>query len=165
MSTRGAIGFYKNDSEKVGYNHFDSYPTGLGNDLIKFLKGKTVEDLNTICDSIALTDEDGKDAVEFLPGGEMSFNSFIEDYKSFLYDSLFCEYAYIINLDDNIVEFYKGFNKSPEGEGRYASTTVDDGKRYYGVVLKQKIPLEKFIEGKVTADDEKGFVVEKNNGI
>ena len=155
MSTRGAIGFYKNDAEKVGYNHWDSYPTGLGNELIKFLKGKTVDELNAICDSIEIVEEGGQDALD----GNMNFNTVIEDYKSFLYDSLFCEYAYIINLDDNVVEFYRGFNKSPEGEGRYASTTVDDEKRYYGVVLKQEIPLEKFFEGKVTADDAEGFIV------
>lgn len=38
MSTRGALGFKKEGVLKVQYNHFDSYPTGLGT--------KIVEDLN-----------------------------------------------------------------------------------------------------------------------
>jgi hypothetical protein len=31
----------------------------------------------------------------------------------FAADSLFCEYAYVINLDKNILEIYRGFNESP----------------------------------------------------
>jgi len=31
----------------------------------------------------------------------------------FAKDSVFCEYAYVINLDKNILEVYKGFNKFP----------------------------------------------------
>ena len=154
MSTRGQYGLKYDDEVKISYNHCDSYPTGLGNELIKFLMDKTLDELNVICDGIEIVEDGGQDALD----GDMNFNPVIEDYKTFLYDSLFCEYAYIINLDDNIVEFYTGFNKSPEGEGRYASMTADeDDKRYYGVVLKQEIPLEKFFEGKISADDEKGL--------
>lgn len=31
--------------------------------------------------------------------------------KSFAYDSLFCEYAYVLNLDEDTVDFFVGFNK------------------------------------------------------
>lgn len=31
----------------------------------------------------------------------------------FAADSLFCEYAYIVNLDTNVLEVYKGFNQEP----------------------------------------------------
>lgn len=41
------------------------------------------------------------------------------DNSSFIKDSLFCEYAYIINLDDHILEYYEGFQKEPDEAGRY----------------------------------------------
>lgn len=47
---------------------------------------------------------------EMLKCGYMLVNN------DFIYDSLFCEYAYIINLDDEILEVYKGFNKGRPGE-------------------------------------------------
>jgi hypothetical protein len=35
---------------------------------------------------------------------------------SFLEDSLFCEWAYILNLDDESIDVYRGFNKITNGE-------------------------------------------------
>lgn len=73
------------------------------------------------------------------------------DGHTFLADSLFCEWAYIINLDTQKLEVYKGFNKDPKAPGRYASLKDgghefddNDGKgkySYYGVVLLGEIPL------------------------
>lgn len=37
MGTRGVWGFVIDGQEKLAYNHFDSYPSGLGNDLLKML--------------------------------------------------------------------------------------------------------------------------------
>lgn len=36
-------------------------------------------------------------------------------------DSLFCEYAYIIDLDAGVLEIYEGFNRTPITEGRFIS--------------------------------------------
>lgn len=79
----------------------------------------------------------------------------------FLRDSLFCEYAYLINLDTNMLEYYQGFNKNPNEKGRYAKYTVDDEKKYYGVKLIQEIPLQDIIVGKYTTDDKKGFILKR----
>mgnify|MGYP003597081739 CR=1 FL=1 len=37
MSTRGAWGIKKGDKLIVQYNHFDSYPTGLGEQIVEDL--------------------------------------------------------------------------------------------------------------------------------
>ena len=47
--------------------------------------------------------------------------------NDFIYDSLFCEYAYIINLDTRMLEFYDGFQKTPQLGNRYGeSPNTDD---------------------------------------
>lgn len=60
----------------------------------------------------------------------------IANSEEFARDSLFCEYAYIIDLDANQLEVYKGFNKNPVGNGRFLSKG-DEGE-YHPIVLVKK---------------------------
>ena len=60
--------------------------------------------------------------------------------REFLDDSLFCEWAYIINLDDMELEVYEGFQKKPHQEGRYGQGKMNDG--YAPVRLVVTFPLE-----------------------
>ena len=39
---------------------------------------------------------------------------FMYDAREFIKDSLFCEYAYIINLDENVLEYWEGFQHKPQ---------------------------------------------------
>lgn len=82
---------------------------------------------------------------------------YMTDAKSFLYDSLFCEYAYIVNLDTNMVEFYRGFNHHIDAPGRYACppalkeeinavATNESSQDYYGVALVGEAPIEAFMQ-------------------
>lgn len=68
------------------------------------------------------------------------------DGEGFMADSLFCEWAYIFNLDSERLEVYVGFNQDPNAAGRYAS---QGGERpfpnapiYHGVRLIREIPFE-----------------------
>lgn len=74
-----------------------------------------------------------------------------QDEAAFLIDSLFCEWAYIINLDEGAeggaFEVYQGFNHSPSNEGRYSNLEkkADNAARlsagdkpYYGVRLVRR---------------------------
>lgn len=61
------------------------------------------------------------------------------DNRNFIKDSLFCEYAYIINLDNNVLEYYEGFQHVPQVGNRYGMEE-DDG--YYPCKLVAEIPLE-----------------------
>ncbi len=68
------------------------------------------------------------------------------DYSTFMHDSLFCEWAYIINLDTKELEIYKGFNKDKKGKGRYASKYIAPERKgekveYYGVTLLTSMKL------------------------
>lgn len=67
------------------------------------------------------------------------------DVGTFPLDSLFCEYGYIINLDDNCFELYRGFNTNRRAPGRY-SAGLPANKTYGGVALVGSIPLEAIAE-------------------
>ena len=145
MSTRGYVGFYKDEKDIGGYNHHDSYPDGLGNQVLDFLRGKNLTQLKKIYASLNKKDNDDGDVWNW---NEHCFNKNFRNCPRFLFNSLFCEYAYIINLDDRMLEFYVGFNENPDARGRYAGTTVDDEKKYYGVIPAQTIPLIDCYKGK-----------------
>lgn len=61
------------------------------------------------------------------------------DSSEFIKDSLFCEYAYIINLDTNNLEFWEGFQRSPQEGNRYGVDCDDHG--YYPCRLALTLPL------------------------
>ena len=64
------------------------------------------------------------------------------DSHAFLADSLFCEWAYVINLDNSQFEVYRGFNQDPMAPGRYASCSIPDSNGYCGVALIREVPLD-----------------------
>jgi len=170
MGTRGSIGFIKKGEEKITYNHWDSYPSELGMTMLEFCRDTDVEELNKVFDKVILVSEDEKPTTEQIeecrdfidtdvsggspeqewyvllrgaqgnPSAYKGSLRYMLDGKSFLLDSLFCEYAYIINLDENVLEFYKGFNKEESGKGRYSSKRNSD-EEYYGVTLEMTISL------------------------
>lgn len=116
MSTRGSFGFHENGKDELYYNHWDSYPDGLGAAFINFLKGKDED--NWITD--IMSDPDARN-----------------DY--FILDSLFCEYAYIFNKDTNELEVYCGFQKKPP-KGRYHDFELREG--YYACGLITAIHMD-----------------------
>jgi hypothetical protein len=175
MSTRGLYGVRKNGVDKCTYNHFDSYPSGLGSDVVRFCANNSVEELNKFFDNIVLVLEDSipteSQIKECQKAGyvDLSVSSqsnddwycllrnlqgnfkeyqkcidsnskiYMTDSIDFIQDSLFCEYAYIINLDDEVLEFYEGFQKEPQVDNRYG-TKEDRG--YYPCKLVLTIPLD-----------------------
>jgi hypothetical protein len=85
------------------------------------------------------------------------------DYIDFIKSSLFCEWAYLINLDRGVLEIYRGWQGKKPAKNRYALTKEElaelkaekgyntvDGKRkrkhvrnqYYNCALIAQIPLE-----------------------
>lgn len=58
MSTRGIYGFRKNKTDKLTYNHSDSYPSCLGETMLEFCKATSFDELNDIYERITLVDEE-----------------------------------------------------------------------------------------------------------
>jgi hypothetical protein len=56
-------------------------------------------------------------------------------------DSLMCEYAYVIDLDANVLEVFKGFNNEPLPEGARFTNAPRRGDEYYPVRLAASYPL------------------------
>lgn len=170
MGTRGAWGFIKDGVGKVTYNHFDSDPPCLGSSIVEFIQtcAKEKEDFLKLFSKIKLVDSSSKPPKKEIercvklglatdpvkPDWYWLLHDMQEDIhilrkvkrmidnKTFLEDSLFCEYAYIINLDTNMLEIYQGSNKDPEAPGRYAKLGKNESNPYYGVALKDEIPLD-----------------------
>lgn len=169
MGTRGVLGFRYQDTDKVMYNHWDSYPSGLGTDVIDIIRTYNDEQLAGTASRITLIDENVKPTpdlieryAEFTDLGvsEQSTDDWycllrraqgklapyidgrvdhIEDSADFLLNSLFCEWAYILNCDTRELEVYKGFNNNPAAPGRYAA--LGEGN-YVGVALISTMPFD-----------------------
>jgi hypothetical protein len=68
----------------------------------------------------------------------------------FAADSLFCEWAYVLDLDREVLEVYTGFQKTPHQKGRFANMPYEpEGHRkgkpqeYWPVALVREWPLAK----------------------
>jgi hypothetical protein len=198
MGTRGLIGFKLDGEYRASYNHFDSYPEGLGQEIVDFLLSLNPETRATLVARVReLTWVDGTNTkpsaaeqerykhlartdvgnqrlddwycllrnvqgAQCLPLILSGVLKHMSDDTSFAKDSLFCEWAYFINLDDNTLETWRGFQKLPErdnpfgeshGSGPYAS-------EYYPIKMIDSVSLDKLdkdhmsgIEAKVNAED------------
>lgn len=163
MGTRGFIGFAVDGEVKVGYNHSDSYPEGLGVDMLKWLRDadhdaareaartlrvvapdsepadKDIEHLSRFLNSGVGTPRERPDWYQLLretqgdPGAILDAGV-IESAADFPADSLFAEWGYVVDFDANTLEVYEGFQHSPHNDGRFATMSGrSDG--YYPVRL------------------------------
>jgi len=183
MGTRGVYGFRLNGEDLVQYNHWDSYPSGLGITILDFIRSTTTDEMRKIAQGLILVDEDSKPTPEQIdecrqyldlgvskqspydwycllreaqgkPAAWKDGLQYVIDSHEFMADSLFCEWAYCINLDDETLEVYKGYNTNPNAPGRYTRKghyKAHDGTIFYGVALIRTIPLS---EIQVMSDEE-----------
>ncbi len=178
MGTRGALGFRLDGQDKIAYNHYDSYPEGLGDAVITFVNytdrstlEARVRALRAVTEDSTPTPEDIARLVKFhdsdvSTGSATEWYSLLRDTQGnpentleagvyvdssdFLKDSLFCEWAYIVNLDTQMTEVYCGFQTKSHKLGRYAKSNKKPkgwtapyagAKFYFPVALIAEIPF------------------------
>ena len=161
MGTRGTCGVRIDGQDKLSYNHFDSYPDGLGveilYDLHTMISEWGIEKLRERARALRQVDSNSTPTAEEIKAlsgfADLSVSRRTPDEwycllrelqgrlmdtlvvgmsiegNNFINDSLFCEWGYIVNLDENVLEVYTGFQDAPHNKGRYASAT--DGNESY----------------------------------
>jgi len=190
MGTRGAIGWHKDGEDKIAYNGMDSYPSYLGVSMLKYA-GRGLVSLNADFDDTQIIDDETRPTKEQIERciahesvdlsvseqnetdwycllrnvqGDLEGTAdlgYMVDYSQFLRDSVFCEWAYIVNLDTEMLECYSGWrDKKPSGRyGEITQEAIDhqlagySGNVYYGVGLLKAYPLAEL-------PDEEAFVEE-----
>lgn len=118
MSTRASFIIRKGGIDKELYNHFDGYPSGLGRDVLNLIKTTNVHLLY----DLLIPSADGMDfsAARFEEAvGKMKPYEYRQLNSLFIQDSLSCEYAYVIDIDDKKLFFYVGFQHVPQEGNRY----------------------------------------------
>ena len=143
MSTRGLYGIRKGEVDKCTYNHCDSYPDGLGRDILQFCATHSEQQISDLYNLIELfntnvppTEEqkamckiNGYVNLNVSSQSDSDWYCLLRDCK-FIKDSLFCEYAYIINLDTHVLEFWRGFQTKPNHNNRYGFNISSQGVGY-----------------------------------
>lgn len=168
MGTRSSIGIHIDGKDKLTYNQYDGYPTNMGVavytqvvDMIRELGWKKIASLSKKMKQVksdkAFTEKQkekyghhweqvstGKDMYSLLRGLQGDLYGMIKEgvmvgHNEFIHDSLFCEWAYILNVDEKTFEIYQGFQTSPPKDGRYKDVPINDG--YYACNLIHTIDL------------------------
>lgn len=195
MGTRGFITFVTGGEEKTAYNHWDSYPEGLGVKVLKFLTASldSVSALKERALALRVVSPDSKPSPEDIARlgkfadtgvGTQSLDDWyvllrqtqgepalmleagvIEDAGYFPRDSLFAEWGYVIDLDKEAFEVYRGFQKAPHQDGRFADREVFEHTAvgtYYPVRLAGSWPFSalpqepEFLSALDEPEDEEG---------
>jgi hypothetical protein len=135
----------------------DSYPTWLGQNMVDFVQSTSIEEMREIFNKIVLvTDKDVPLDEELVLwrltdkiGSQFEWYSFLREYQGdlsaykgdliymedncdFIKHSMACEWAYIVNLDEGVLEVYRGYQKT-EPNNRYSGFVyqANDLSSYY----------------------------------
>lgn len=180
MGTRGLSGFHVDGKDYLSYQQYDSYPEGVGLQVVEALrellakygvdglkdKVRAIRLVNASMEPTRVEREQYKVLHERVSTGVdwyaqlrslqgrvdlMVEHGIMTDDATFARNSLFCEWAYCINLDTQMLEVYKGFQTS-EGEGRFAGRSIH-GDKYGGITLFVEYPFDKIPEGDAFCDE------------
>lgn len=158
MGTRHLIAVYQGGTHKIAqYGQWDGYPSGQGKDILAFLHDESaVHLLKTyrLKNCQFLTSEEAEN-MQTSHSPQLSRNMgakildlaacvdslALVDCIEFAADSLFCEWAYVIDFDQNVFEVYRGFNTKP-AIGRFKDMPTEPGSEYQPVTLLKSYSLD-----------------------
>ena len=143
------------------YGQWDGYPEGAGVGILNFLKAPGMEDFKESLkgtrflteEEIAALDEVYWKASHPHLSRDIGYSILSRIKRSplelinqigFAGDSLFCEWAYVIDFDKNTFEVFEGFNTTPIIEGRFLSGDphLESTQGYEPVKLVKEYPLD-----------------------
>lgn len=113
------------------YDHLNEIKNAMNNDIIED-KCCCISCMRSMKWDSILSKLHLKNIIEF---------GFILDNFSFIFESLFCEWVYIVNFDNGMFEIYKGFQKKQHRKGRYYRACSISG--YYPCALIKEYPFNK----------------------
>lgn len=160
MGTRNLTAVFSDGEYKVAqYGQWDGYPEGQGRKALEFIKSVNLDKFRNILKEVVFMDDKkveaigenwklthpqlsrdtGADILKLVINGKTELINKI----SFAGDSLFCEYAYVIDLDKCTFEIFKGFNKNKILKGRFKSNdkSLEHTDDYEPIKLWKKYKL------------------------
>ena len=190
MGTRNLTIVHKNGEYKVAqYGQWDGYPEGLGVTLLNFLKNVNMDSFRNAIDNVSFyTKEELEDIDKYIDDMRKDIPNYewqryfphlsrdcggdilnrivfkgvdkVKNSINFAADSLFCEWAYVIDLDINKFEVYKGFNHE-ELNSNERFYFLEDKRDKENIVGKDYHPI-KFVKSYDLNNlpDEKIFIAE-----
>lgn len=159
MGTRNLIAVMVDGQYKIAqYGQWDGYPSGQGRTALGFLKRVNMERFKDRVRECQFLTQEECDKVDSLQDWRKDFHQLSRDLGakilsevnrgvrklansiSFAKDSLFCEWAYVVDFDKGTFEIYNGFNKTPIKDGRFVSTGKEE--KYHPVKLLKSYSLD-----------------------
>ena len=157
MGTRHLIAVVVDGEYKIAqYGQWDGYPSGQGAKILAFLQSpyhhlggfkekcrrlrwitdEEIEEVekneNWFNDYPWLSRDAGSDILQYVYDMDQPFT--LQNQIEFAQDGLFCEWAYVLDLDNEKLEVYTGFHKEPVLEGRFAGPMTSGHNNEYGPV-------------------------------
>lgn len=177
MGTRNLTIVKIDNQYKVAqYGQWDGYPEGQGATVLEFLKSynrrvfeqkvrncsflteQESDQINTECEHLAhnnwcwqdkwpeLSRDTGAKILQLISSSENGLK--LQNELDFAADSLFCEWAYVIDFDINKLEVYEGFNKNPLGSNdrffnlKSNPNSMETDSKYFPIKIVKSYDLD-----------------------